>query len=89
MNNKDIDLFIQDVNEVANRIKSIDSLICKLESQELQDHYRKDMLNLIDEYKIMCGLLKEVIEKHMENLNNEGINVVNLMYTKVLKSLKE
>lgn len=88
MRSREIDEFIIDVNQVGQHIKSIDELITKMESKDLRDHYRSQMLDLIEQYNIMCEILEKQINKFIDDERKNGNNIESLYYNKILKTLK-
>jgi hypothetical protein len=86
MSKDELDKFIADTNEVGNRIKFIDRLIMKVQREELKQEYTKQMLVLIDDYKLMTLLLKKSIEQYIKTNKN---NVEYFAYYKILKGFKQ
>jgi hypothetical protein len=82
---KEIDAFINDCNDVAERIKFIDRLITKVEREELKNEYRNQMLVLIDDYGLMCKLLTSAIKKYNKEHND---NIEYFAYHKILRGMK-
>ena len=80
--------FIREIINLSDRIESIQHLIEQLNNPIKQQKYLEIIINLIDEYKILCNILNSEIEKCIQQ-DRDNNRPVNLTYHKFQNILKK
>lgn len=87
LNKQEIDELIVDVNDLANRIKSIDNLITAIPEADIRDSYQRDLLLMIDSYKRLCNVLQLELKRYTKYEVDNSMPRT-FLYHRILKGLK-
>lgn len=75
MTKEHIEELKRDLINLGQIIRESDKLIMSMTTPELQNHYRHELLVMIDQYYILETLLRENIEEYTNWERNNGLAV--------------
>lgn len=84
---QEIDQLVLDINTIGIALSRAEELVLQIKEFEAQQHYYHQLLSIKTYYIFLANHLREQLEKYMQQLKDENINVIPLKYQKMLKQL--